>query len=89
MLSKEATILNKAGLHARPAQLWVKTANDFKSQIKIKKEDGTETNGKSILGLMTLMLSEGTKITLEANGSDEEEAIEALTQLIEGKFGEE
>lgn len=89
MISKELTILNKEGFHARPAQFWVQTANKFNSKINVKKEDGDVINGKSILGLVGLELTYGTKITIEAEGPDEVEAITALEKLIESKFGEE
>jgi len=89
MFSKELIILNQQGFHARPAQLFVETSNKFQSQIKVRKEDGTEADGKSILGLMTLELSKGKKIVIEAEGPDEKAAVEALDQLIENKFGEE
>ncbi len=89
MFSAETTILNKAGFHARPAQLFVEKSNKFQSKIKVRREDGRETDGKSILGLMTLELTKGKKIIIEAEGPDEKEAIEHLTLLIESKFGEE
>lgn len=89
MFSKELIILNQQGFHARPAQLFVETANKFQSQIKVRKEDGTEADGKSILGLMTLELAKGKKIVIEAEGPDEKAAVAALDQLIESKFGEE
>lgn len=89
MISKELTILNKEGLHARPAQLWVQTVNKFNSKINVKKEDSIVIDGKSILGLLGLELTYGTKITIDAEGSDEVEAINALEKLIESKFGEE
>ena len=88
MVSKEVTILNKTGLHARPASRFVQVANDFESEILIEK--GTvKVNAKSIMGVMTLGASRGTTITLIAEGEDENEAINALVELIESKFGEE
>ncbi len=89
MFSTEVTILNKEGFHARPAQLFVEKSNKYQSQIKVIREDGTEVDGKSILGLMTLELTKGKKIIIEADGVDEKEAVEELSQLIESKFGEE
>ncbi len=89
MYSKVMTIINEEGFHARPAQLWVQTASRYESNIIVEKEDRTETNGKSILGLMTLELKKGTKVTIKAEGPDEKEAIEALAELVESKFGEE
>lgn len=88
MFSAEITILNKEGFHARPAQLFVEKSNKFQSQIKVRREDGTEVDGKSILGLMTLELTKGKKIIIEAEGPDEKEAVENLSLLVESKFGE-
>ncbi len=82
------TIRNRLGLHARAAALLVKTANRFTSEITIEK-DGLEVNGKSIMGILMLAASKGSKITLKANGKDSVEAIQVLGQLIEDKFGEE
>ncbi|MFZ5590293.1 MAG: HPr family phosphocarrier protein [Bacillota bacterium] len=88
MVSREVTILNETGLHARPAQLFTQKASEFESEIKIRKEDGSEADAKSILGLMTMALTGGTRITIEASGSDEEQAVKALVELVEQRFGE-
>ncbi len=89
MVSREVKITNKLGLHARPASLFVKTAAQFESDIKIEK-DGIEVNGKSIMGVMMLAAEQGSTITIKAEGNDEKEAIEALIQLIEVRtFDEE
>ena len=82
------TIKNKLGLHARAAALLVKTANRFVSNVSIEK-DGLEVNGKSIMGILMLAATKGTRITLKAEGKDAEQAIETLGKLIENKFGEE
>ncbi len=82
------TIRNKLGLHARAAALLVKTANHFASEVTIEK-DGIEVNGKSIMGILMLAASKGTRITLKAEGEDAREAIRTLGQLIEDKFHEE
>jgi len=82
------TIRNKLGLHARAAALLVKTANNYAADISIEK-DGIEVNGKSIMGILMLAASKGTKITLKVEGKDEAEAMQTLGQLIENKFGEE
>ena len=82
------TIRNKLGLHARAAALLVKTANHFGSEVTIEK-DGIEVNGKSIMGILMLAASKGTKITLKVEGEDAQEAIRVLGQLIENKFNEE
>lgn len=89
MIKKDITIENKLGLHARPASLFVKTAGRFESEIKIEK-DGIEVNGKSIMGVMMLAAEMGSQITIIADGSDENDAIDALVELIiERKFDEE
>jgi phosphocarrier protein len=82
------TIKNRLGLHARAAALLVKTANRFVSEITLEK-DGLEVNGKSIMGILMLAASKGSKITLKVNGKDSAQAIQALGRLIEDKFGEE
>jgi phosphocarrier protein HPr len=85
---KSFTIRNRLGLHARAAALVVKTANRFSSEITIEK-DGVEVNAKSIMGILMLAASKGTRITLRAEGKDEAEAIEVVGRLFENKFGEE
>ena len=82
------TIRNRLGLHARAAALLVKTANRFASEITLEK-DGLEVNGKSIMGILMLAASKGSRITLKAEGKDSAEAIRALGELVENKFGEE
>lgn len=87
---KEVTIeiKNKTGLHARPAALFVQTASKFSSQIWVEK-DNKKVNAKSIVGIMSLGVSQGNVVKLSAEGDDEEAAIKALVDLIESKFGEE
>jgi phosphocarrier protein len=82
------TIKNRLGLHARAAALLVKTANKFASEVTIEK-DGLEVNGKSIMGILMLAASKGTKITLKVEGRDSVQALQTLGRLIETKFGEE
>jgi phosphocarrier protein len=82
------TIKNKLGLHARAAALLVKTANRFVSEVSIEK-DGLEVNGKSIMGILMLAASKGTRITLKVEGKDAQQAIETLGKLFENRFGEE
>jgi phosphocarrier protein len=82
------TIRNKLGLHARAAALLVKTANNYAADITIEK-DGIEVNGKSIMGILMLAASRGTRITLKVEGKDAAEAMQTLGQLIENRFGEE
>lgn len=86
MVSKTATILNKQGLHARPATAMVNTAAKFKSEIFIIKDD-KKVNGKSILGLLVLAAESGSSLTIEANGPDENEAVDALVDLVSDHFG--
>ncbi|MPW24820.1 HPr family phosphocarrier protein [Alkalibaculum sp. M08DMB] len=88
MVYKKIIIGNKSGLHARPASLFVELANKFKSEIFIKKEN-TTVNAKSIMGVMTLGVRKDTEIIIEAIGSDEEEALDALVKIVEKKFNEE
>jgi phosphocarrier protein HPr len=82
------TIRNRLGLHARAAALLVKTANRFVSDVTIEK-DGLEVNGKSIMGILMLAASKGSKITIEVEGKDSAQALQTLGKLIENKFGEE
>jgi phosphocarrier protein len=82
------TIKNRLGLHARAAALLVKTANRYASEVTIEK-DGLEVNGKSIMGILMLAASKGTKITLKVEGRDSVQALQTLGRLIENKFGEE
>lgn len=88
MIRKEVTIKNKLGLHARPASLLVKLASSFESDVQLIKDD-TEVNAKSILGVMMLAAAQGNVITIVANGKDEDQAVKAIVELIENKFGEE
>ena len=81
-------IRNKLGLHARAAALLVKQANQFASDIKIEK-DGLEVNAKSIMGVMMLAAAKDSRVTLQAEGADAQQALQALGDLFEGKFGEE
>lgn len=87
MFSKNVTILNPTGLHARPASQFVQTAGKFQSTIFIVK-NGNEINAKSIMGIMAGGLSQGTEIEIKAEGADEQAAVEALVELIESRFGE-
>jgi phosphocarrier protein len=88
MLTKEFTIVNKLGLHARASALFVKTASRFDSEIKLKRE-GVEVNGKSIMGIMMLAASKGTSVNLTVSGADEGDAMQAMGDLITNGFGEE
>ena len=88
MIKKNVTIKNKAGLHARPSAALVKLASKFKSDFYIHIH-GYRVNGKSILGVMTLAAEQGAELLLEVSGTDEEKAMEAITNLIENGFGDE
>jgi phosphotransferase system HPr (HPr) family protein len=88
LVSQEVTIVNKLGLHARPAALLVKTATKFESEIFFKK-DGLEVNGKSIMGVMMLAAEMGSKVLVVAKGPDEKEALAAVAAVFAAKFGEE
>ena len=88
MLEQQFTIVNKLGLHARASALFVKTASQFKSDIKVTRE-GVEVNGKSIMGIMMLAAAKGTEINLSVSGSDEADAFQKLEELIRNGFGEE
>ena len=87
MISKKVTIINKLGLHARAASKLVNKANQFESDVFIDKQ-GNRINAKSIMGVMMLAASKGTEILLEVDGSDEEDCMKAVVQLIEDRFEE-
>jgi phosphocarrier protein HPr len=88
VLSEALTIINKLGIHARPAAKFVKAANNFKSDVYISKGD-YEVNGKNILGILTLAATKGTQITIRAEGDDAGDALFELSLLVNKKFGEE
>jgi phosphocarrier protein len=88
MQQKTIPIINKLGLHARAAAKLVTTASRFAAEINIS-HNGQTVNGKSIMGVMMLAASKGTEITVAASGQDEEEALQAICQLVENRFGEE
>lgn len=87
MLRKKLEIINKLGLHARAAAKFVATAGRFESQIEISHKDRC-VNGKSIMGVMMLAASKGSEVELIISGPDQQDALEALTQLIEQRFHE-
>ena len=88
MIEKETEIVNRLGLHARAAAKLVHTAGNFQSKVTVEK-DGEEVDAKSILGVLLLAASQGTKVTIRCNGQDEEQAMQAVTGLIENRFDEE
>ena len=87
MPEREVRILNKLGIHARPAAEIVKTAGKFKSNIIIVRDD-LEVNAKSIMGVMMLAAEHGSAIILRATGDDADAALDALAAVIANKFGE-
>ncbi len=89
ILIKELIIANKQGIHARPAAMFVRLASRFTAEIYVEK-DGEKVNGKSIMGLMMLAAGPGSKLIIEANGSDAEQALAEIEALIcQRKFDEE
>lgn len=88
MLNREIEIINKLGLHARAAAKLVGCANSFNSEVFLER-NGQRVNGKSIMGVMMLAANQGTLLQLEVHGQDEAEAIKALVDLINDRFGEE
>jgi len=87
MIERAVQIVNRNGLHARPAAEVVKTAAKFKSEITIMRDD-LEVNGKSIMGVMMLAAEFGATLTVRANGPDAQQAVDAIVELIAQKFGE-
>ena len=85
MYTKEITVKNEVGLHARPATYFIQKANEFKSGIWVEKDE-RRVNAKSLLGVLSLGIVKGTAITVIADGADEEEALAGLTDLIESGF---
>ena len=88
MTEAQLVIRNQLGLHARACALFVKTAAKFKSHVLVSRDD-LEVNGKSIMGVMLLAAEEGSLLKVRAEGEDEQAAIAALTELVNGKFGGE
>ena len=87
-MTKDMLVANKLGIHARPAAMFVKTANRFSCDIFVEK-DGEKVNGKSIMGLMMLAAGPGSKLTVHAQGNDASQALTELETLIKRKFDEE
>ena len=85
MISRDVTITNAVGLHARPATFFIQKANSYKSSIWVEKED-CRVNAKSLLGVLSLGITKGTTITLIADGQDEAEAVEGLITLVDNDF---
>ena len=88
IMTRDFQIANKLGIHARPAALFVKTANRFTCDIFVEK-DGEKVNGKSIMGLMMLAAGPGSRLTVHADGHDASQALAEIETLIKRKFDEE
>jgi len=84
---RNVRIRNRLGMHARAAVKFVQLANGFKSEVKVIKDD-TEANGKSIMGLLTLVAAHGVTMSIVCEGDDAEAAVAALAELVDGGFGE-
>lgn len=87
MTARTVKVLNATGLYARPAGLFIETANRFRSAVRVAKGE-REVNGKSVLGLMLLEVTAGCEIVIKTDGEDEDEAADALVQLIAQRFDE-
>ena len=87
MIVKDITVQNQVGLHARPATFFIQKANEFRSSIWVEKEE-RRANAKSLLGVLSLGITGGTDIRIIADGQDENEAVEALSQLVISGFAE-
>lgn len=87
MYVKEVTVQNQVGLHARPATFFIQRANEFKAFIWVEKED-RRVNAKSLLGILSLGIIGGTDIKIIADGSDEQQAVNSLVELVESGFSE-
>jgi phosphocarrier protein len=87
-LEKEIMIVNRLGLHARPAAMFVRIATKHRCEVWVAKA-GEEVNGKSIMGLMMLAAGQGSKLNIRCEGADADKALEELEQLINSKFNED
>ena len=88
MITKQITIVNKLGLHARAAAKLVSCASGYRCNVHLKR-NGQQVNGKSIMGVMMLAASQGSSLEIVVSGEDEAEALEALESLINNRFGED
>ena len=87
VVSKQVTVTNEVGLHARPATFFIQKANEFKSSIWVEIEE-RRVNAKSLLGVLSLGITKGSVITIMADGADEQSAVDGLVRLIETKLPE-
>lgn len=88
MTSKSVTVVNQLGMHARAAAKFVHLAAKFQSQVRVAR-DSREMDGKSIMGLLLLAAARGTTIRISAEGGDEQDAVNALADLVQTGFGED
>ena len=88
MVSRDVTIVNQLGLHARAAAKFVHLASRFESQVRVTR-DNRAMDGKSIMGILLLTAARGARLTISAQGHDEQAAVDALCQLVDSGFGEE
>ena len=87
MITKEVTIQNQVGLHARPATFFIQKTNEYKSSVWVEKDE-RRINAKSLLGILSLGITCGTAITIVADGVDEQAAVDGLAELITSNFNE-
>jgi phosphocarrier protein HPr len=87
-IEKEITVINRLGLHARPAAMFVRIASRYRSEIWVEK-DGEQINGKSIMGLMMLAAGQGSKLLIRCEGPDADKAMEEIEDLINRRFNED
>ena len=87
MYSKETTVKNQVGLHARPATFFIQKANEFKSSIWIEKDD-RRVNAKSLLGVLSLGIAQDVSVNIIADGPDEHQAVDELCELVNSNFYE-
>ena len=87
MFVKDVVVQNKVGLHARPATLFIQKANEFKSSIWVEREE-RRINAKSLLGVLSLEIFAGAQIKVIADGADEEDAVNALVDLVQNAFSD-
>jgi phosphocarrier protein len=87
-IEKDIPIINRLGLHARPAAMFVRIASRYRSEVWVAKE-GEEVNGKSIMGLMMLAAGQGSNLRIRCEGPDAEKAMEELEELISARFNED
>jgi phosphocarrier protein HPr len=87
-IEKEITVINRLGLHARPAAMFVRIASRYRSEIWVEKE-GEQINGKSIMGLMMLAAGQGSKLLIRCEGPDADRAMQEIEELINRRFNED